>query len=244
MKNFCIIPAKGTSTRLAKKNLLKLGEHTLLAYSIRKAIKSNIFDAICVSTEDKEIAGVARKYGLEVPFLRPASLSRDPATIMDVVMHALEYYADRNMEFDNVTVLLPTSPFVEVDHILDAHNQYFTKKAEALLGVTECEFPPFNAWIVKGDCMEPCFSDSPYKFTQSTSCPVTYRSNGAILILNVGMLKKFGHYKNLNMTPYIMDAISSIDIDNELEYTFAKFVFSHNSGNMEKELFSDKKSNI
>ena len=230
MSRICIIPAKGASTRLAKKNLLKLGEHSLLAYSIRKAINAKLFEKICVSTEDEKIAGIAKKYGADVPFTRPAELSRDPATIIDVAKHALDYYLNREFNFTTATILLPTSPFVSVNHILEAQHLFDENNSGALLSVTPCEFPPFNSWVISGEknnkFLEPCFPDSAYKFTQSTSCPITYRSNGAILIINIKNLRNSGHYHGSGIVPYVMEPECSIDIDTEFEYNFAKYIYS------------------
>ena len=237
MSHICIIPSKGKSTRLARKNLLKLGDHSLLAYSIQKAKKCNIFSHICVSTEDEDIATEAKKYGAEVPFIRRAHLSEDPATIMDVINHALSSY-EEDKELTTITVLLPTTPFVVIDDIVNAHEVFYSNNSEALLGVTKCEFPPFNSWVIDDkNILMPCFPESPYKFTQSTSCPDTYRSNGAILILDISKLKELGHYKDLKITPYVMDSDRSLDIDTEFEYKFAKFIFDSNAKQMEKELF-------
>lgn len=225
----CLIPAKGGSTRLARKNLLPLGGRPLIAHAIEKARSAGCFAAICVSTEDSEIAAVARRYGAETPFVRPDTLARDPATIVDVMLHALEQYRGLGTEFEQICVLLPTTPFVTLDDIRAAMALFADCKKSVLLGVTQTEFPPFNAWLVNagGDhpVLEPCFPDSPYKYTKSTECPQTYRSNGAVLIVSTkGFVQNRG-YRGMEIVPYIMPTLRSIDIDTRDEYLYAQYLY-------------------
>ncbi|WEJ63790.1 acylneuraminate cytidylyltransferase family protein [Thiomicrorhabdus lithotrophica] len=227
-KSICLIPAKGASTRLPNKNKLPLDGKPLVTIAIEKALKSAIFDEVCVSTEDLELSEMAKNAGASVPFIRPESLSHDPATIVDVMLHAIAYYEQNNCYFDDITVLLPTSPFVDIEDIIKAHEVFNNAGRNALLSVTEAEFPPYNAWLTRGEGKEkklaPCFPDSPFKNTKSTECPVSYRSNGAILIVNVAGLKSGKGYKHMDIVPYIMPAERSLDIDVQLEYEFAKFL--------------------
>ena len=171
-KALCLIPAKGCSTRLARKNLLPLDGEPLIVSAIKKTFAANIFDTICVSTEDEEIASIAHKVGAEVPFLRPEKLSRDPATIVDVMLHALGFYRRYGTEFDKVCVILPTTPFVQKEDIQQANKLFDSRPHMALLSVCEAEFPPFNAWLIEEkqhhSLLEPCFPDSSYRYTKST----------------------------------------------------------------------------
>ncbi len=235
--SICIIPAKGCSTRLPRKNLLPLGGHPMLAHSIRKAIASQKFDVVCVSTEDSEIAAVAREYGAEVPFLRPEHLSRDPSTIVDVILHALDEYEKTGVSFQRAVVLLPTSPFVTISHINEAHALYEKTGAESLLSVTKTEFPPFNAWLVSDSRLKPCFPDSPFKSTKSTECPNTYRSNGAILIVDVPKFRRARSYRELDLVAFVMPQEVSLDIDTRLEYDFARFLVETGSAHIDSEIF-------
>lgn len=231
----CLIPAKGCSTRLPRKNLLKLGNKSLLEHTIGKALGLNLFSNICVSTEDPEIQEIAKKTGAEAPFLRPEKLSRDPSTIVDVVIHAVEYYSQKqHKKFGHVCVLLPTSPFVNIEDIESAAVTYKESKTNALLSVCLTEFPPFNSWVLeesldtKGQVLKPCFPDSPYRHTKSTECPETYRSNGAILIVNVESLLRNRGYQGNDVTPFIMPQSRSLDIDTQYEYELAQFMYQKN----------------
>lgn len=226
----CLIPAKGCSTRLPKKNLLPLGGEPLIARIIYKAKTANVFAHICVSTESDEIATVAKASGGDVPFLRPENLSHDPSTIVDVALHALAFYeSEKKVRFKQVCVLLPTTPFVEVDDIKMALELYMTSDEKTLLSVSRTEFPPFNAWVVESreneNVLAPCFPDSPFRHTKSTECPVTYRSNGAVLIVDVENLKRNKSYHSSAIIPYEMPASKSLDIDTEADYQYAKFLY-------------------
>lgn len=239
-KSICLIPAKGASTRLPHKNVLPLDGHPMIAYAIRKAIKSNIFDTVCVSTEDEEIANISRQYGAEVPFIRPDDLSRDPATIVDVMLHALEFYDECGQNYHDMTVILPTAPFVTVSDILEAHKIFDNSRADALMSVTKTEFPPYNVWLIANSKknLTPCFPESPYKHTKSTECPDTYRSNGAILIVELSKFRKNKGYQNSTIVPYIMPNEKSLDIDTHHEYLFAKFLMESGSYKDQQEVFS------
>ncbi|NOQ81336.1 MAG: NTP transferase domain-containing protein [Methylophaga sp.] len=232
----CLIPAKGCSTRLPRKNMLPLGGEPLISRTIKKALKSGVFKTVCVSTEDQEIAEVAEKQGADVPFMRPEILSHDPATIVDVVLHALEYYQCQGEHFERVCVLLPTAPFVTISDINNAMDVFNERDGNALLSVTTTEFPPYNAWLINGTENEskliPCFPESPYRATKSTECPEAYRSNGAILIVNSQAIQNYNGYQSGGIIPYIMPSIRSLDIDTELEYQFA--VFLYEAGSHEK----------
>jgi N-acylneuraminate cytidylyltransferase/CMP-N,N'-diacetyllegionaminic acid synthase len=213
----------------------------MIAYSIKKAIKSNIFQTICVSTEDEEIAQISQEYGAEVPFIRPEVLSRDPATIIDVMLHALDFYHENGEYFNDMTVLLPTAPFVSVSDIHDAHKIFKHSSADALMSVTKTEFPPYNEWLIANsdseDYLMPCFPNSPYKHTKSTECPITYRSNGAILIVEMGNFKKHRGYQGSKIVPFIMPPNRSLDIDTRHEYMFAKYLMESGIYEYKQEIF-------
>jgi CMP-N-acetylneuraminic acid synthetase len=212
--------------------MLPINGKPMIVNAIEKAIKANIFDEICVSTEDEEIAKISTLSGASVPFIRPEHLSKDPSTIIDVMLHTLEHYQSQDKKYDNICVLLPTAPFVLVKDICTAYEVFNQHQGNALLSVSPTEYPPFNAWItVKKDeltLLEPCFPESPYKYIKSTECPATYRSNGAILIVGIDAFLKQRTYRSLPMVPYIMPAERSLDIDTHFEYEFAKYLANTN----------------
>ena len=229
-KSICLIPAKGNSVRLPRKNVLPLNGKPMITFAIKKAIDSNLFNTVCVSTEDKEIANMSEQFGAEVPFLRPIELTRDPATIVDVMIHAINHYKKKDIEFEQITVLLSTAPFVTMKEIDTAHKIFENSSADALLSVTATDFPPYNAWLINDldgtNYLTPCFPESEYRNTKSTECPQAYKSNGAILIVNTKKLIKNLGYQNLKIMPYVMPVEHSLDIDTVYDYKIAKLLFN------------------
>ena len=227
-RSLCLIPAKGLSERLPRKNMLFLNGKPLVVNVIEKAIKSLQFDEISVSTEDDEIAEVAKNTGASVPFLRPEFLSKDPSTLIDVMLHTLEFYQKNGIAFDSICILLPTSPFVLIQDIIEAKKIYDKNPKNTVMSVSPTEFPPFNSWIINEnngiDQLQPCFPDSKFKFTKSTECPKTFRSNGAVLITEVENLLKCRTYRENPILPYIMPSERSLDIDTNFDYQLAKFI--------------------
>lgn len=120
MKNLAIIPARGGSKRIPRKNIKHFLGKPIIAYSIEAALKSNLFNEIMVSTDDEEIARISRKYGANVPFFRSAENSSDYATTEDVILEVLSLYGEHGRCFDNVCCLYSTAPFVTADRLNEA----------------------------------------------------------------------------------------------------------------------------
>lgn len=123
MKNLCIIPARGGSKRIPRKNVKPFLGKPMLAYSIDAAQKSNLFDEIMVSTDDDEIAEVAKNYGASVPFMRSAETASDFATTADVLKEVVKKYQERGIEFDNFCCFYATAPLVQSRDIVAAYER-------------------------------------------------------------------------------------------------------------------------
>ena len=139
--NICVIPARGGSKRILGKNIREFNGKPIIAYSIEAAVKSNCFDKVIVSTNDCKIAEVAKKYGAEIPFIRPSELSDDYTTILPVVKHAIQWLEDNGNLVENVCCLYATAPFIQPKIIFKAFQQLQQSKAEYCLGVTGFSFP-------------------------------------------------------------------------------------------------------
>ena len=123
MKNLCIIPARGGSKRIPRKNIKPFMGKPIIAYSIEAALKSGLFDEVMVSTDDEEIAETARKYGAKVPFMRNAETSNDYAGTDDVILEVLKIYKEQGREFDTVCCIYSTAPFVTSDRLVEAYSK-------------------------------------------------------------------------------------------------------------------------
>jgi len=139
--SICIIPARGGSKRIPRKNIKAFNGKPIIAYSIEAALESNCFDQVIVSTDDNEIAEVAKTYGAKVPFIRPAELANDYAGTIPVIKHAIEWLENHNNTIDNVCCLYATAPFIQSQTIFKAFQQMKESKADYCFSVTSFAFP-------------------------------------------------------------------------------------------------------
>ena len=136
-----IIPARGGSKRIPRKNIKPFHGKPLIAYSIEAAIKSQCFDKIIVSTDDDEIAKVALEYGAEVPFIRPAAISDDHATTMDVINHAIIWCKEHEFEVSHVCCIYATAPFISSDAVKSGLISLIEGKFNYAFSATSFPFP-------------------------------------------------------------------------------------------------------
>ncbi len=139
--NIAIIPARGGSKRIPRKNIKEFHGKPIIAYSIEAALLSGCFDKVIVSTDDKEIAEVASKYGAEIPFIRPCEISDDYATTLDVIEHAVQWYLNKGEVPDNVCCIYATAPFVNADSLKSAFKTLKNSKLDYVFSATSYAFP-------------------------------------------------------------------------------------------------------
>jgi N-acylneuraminate cytidylyltransferase len=139
--NICVIPARSGSKRIPHKNIKVFNGEPIIAYSIEAALESNCFEQVIVSTDDNEIAEVAKTYGAKVPFIRPSELSNDYAGTVPVIKHTIEWLEDQNNTIDNVCCLYATAPFIQSQTISKAFQQLQESKADYCFSVTSFAFP-------------------------------------------------------------------------------------------------------
>lgn len=140
MKNLCIIPARGGSKRIPRKNIKPFMGKPIMGYSIEAALKSGLFDEVMVSTDDLEFAEVARQFGAAVPFLRSEKTANDYATTVDVLLEVIETYKHRGMLFDTICCLYSTAPFVTSERLKEAYSK-LTDKVDACFTMVEYSYP-------------------------------------------------------------------------------------------------------
>ena len=139
--NICVIPARGGSKRIPRKNIKKFNGKPIIAYSIEAALASSCIDQVIVSTDDQKISEVAKEYGAQVPFIRPEKLSTDYIATNPVISHAVEWMEDHGNHIDAVCCLYATAPFVQTDTISDAYENFINLKADFCFTVTSFPFP-------------------------------------------------------------------------------------------------------
>lgn len=220
-----LIPAKGGSVRLARKNLRPLGGKPLLQWTIDAALGSGCLDRVVVSTEDEEAADLARRSGAEVPFLRPAELARDPYGVAEVCLHALETLEKAGDRFEHLVVMLPTSPFRAPRHIAEALQLYHRLRADFLMSVTPVDASLLAAHVLKGDFMEPLHPEWIGKLgarAAGSNLPALVKSNGAVTVLHVPRFTAERHYYVYPLVAYPMPMPAGLDVDTEEDLLLAE----------------------
>lgn len=220
-KTLAVIPARGGSTRIPRKNVREVGGKPLIAHTIEQAMGVEAIDKSVVSTDDEEIKDVAEQYGGNVPFKRPASLATDTASTAAVVTHALDFYASRGEKFETVCVLQVTAPLRRQEDIIEALEKLESHNCDTLVSVAEYHNPP--QWALKRDTEgyldekflpKTLFTDN-YIRSQDTDRLV--HPNGAIFVADVEYWCEAETFYTDRTLSYEMPAIRSFDIDEPWE---------------------------
>lgn len=219
-----VIPARGGSKGVPGKNIKELAGKPLIAYTIEAAFEADIFQKIIVSTDSREIADIAVRYGAEVPFLRPDEISKDMTSSDDVILHALGYYANLGIKYEEVCKLQPTSPFRTGMHLLEAYRLFHDKQANYLVSVCECEHSPLWAGIISDDLRLDNFISDEVKRACRQDLPTYYRLNGAIYMGKTNEFCANKSFLGKKCIAYIMDQKVSIDMDSQLDFEVAEIL--------------------
>lgn len=223
MSSIAIIPARSGSKGLIDKNIKKLNNKPLMAYSIEAAIESKMFDSVVVSTDSEEYALIAKKYGAEVPFLREASLANDLASSWDVVEDVLRRYEKSGVVFENFMLLQPTSPLRSDIDIIEAYKIMKNKNAQAVVSVCEVDHSPLWSNTLPTNQSLACFIDDKNNI-QRQKLEQYYRINGAIYLINTEFFYSSHEIYRKGCYAYIMDKERSIDIDTYLDFKIAETI--------------------
>ncbi|GAB6149065.1 MULTISPECIES: acylneuraminate cytidylyltransferase family protein [Clostridium] len=226
-KILAIIPARGGSKGIPHKNIMKIGEKPLIAYSIEAAKESKYIDYILVSTDDTCIKEVSLRYGAKVPFLRPDEISTDRAKSIDVVLHGIDYLKEHNENFHYVILLQPTSPLRTSDDIDTAIESVIEANKDSLISVCECSENPILMRTIEKEKLKPVLEFNGDNLRRQ-ELPTFYVFNGAIYINKVDMLQNKKEFVDENTMPFIMDIKKSIDIDNMIDAKIAEMILKEN----------------
>ena len=221
MNSLCFIPAKGRSLRLKKKNFLKIGGKELFVRAIEAAKNSKCFKKIIVSSEDKTILKIAKDYGA-LPVLREKKLSKKDVRVKDVLKKFLK---KDNTIYDNITMLMPTSPLRNSRHIKEAHNKFCSSNCKTLVSIKEFNFNPGMALKIYRKKLIP-FYGKKFKWKRENFFPKAYHFNGAIFIAEYKYFIKNFTFIDDQTIPYVMDEVSSIDVDTLEDLQLAEFYYN------------------
>lgn len=220
MKKLFLIPARGGSKGLPRKNILPLAGRPMIHYTLDAAKGAmEPGDELCVSTDDEEIIQVVKDCGVEVPFKRPAELASDTASSEAVIKHAIEWYKERGKSFDVVVLLQVTSPLRNATHVKEAL-ALWSDEIDMVVSVKETDANPYYVLFEE---YEKGFLEKSKEgnFTRRQDCPKVYEYNGAVYIFGSADFEKGGFTSFTKIRKYVMDKRASLDVDDEIDYRLA-----------------------
>jgi CMP-N,N'-diacetyllegionaminic acid synthase len=224
MINLAIIPARGGSKGLKNKNILPLSGKPLISYTIECAKQSIHVNHTIVSTDSLEIAKVSQDSEAEVPFIRPAELSSDTASSVDVLIHAVkEFEKETGKKVSNVILLQPTSPLRTTAQLNQAIELYLANEQTPVVSVCESESHPYYLRKISGNQLVPYDGTTNNHLRRQDLEPV-YQLNGAIYITSRDFLIEHGLIYKDKVIPYIMSKQTSIDIDDKFDFLTAEAI--------------------
>lgn len=223
MKRLAIITARGGSKRIPRKNIKPFLGKPILAYSIEAAVASGLFDEVMVSTEDEEIAEIAKQYGAKVPFYRSEKTAGDFATTNDVLLEVIEEYEKRGEFFDVACCVYPTAPFVTAEKIKDAMAQLEASDADTLIPVVQFSYPPQRAMVIRNEKLE--FKYLEYIDSRSQDLEKEYHDVGQFYCFKVPAYKDNKKLMLGSILPYVVDEMEVQDIDNESDWKIAEIKY-------------------
>lgn len=223
MKSIAIIPARSGSKGVKDKNIKEINGIPLMAYSIKCALESKMFEKVFVSTDSREYAAIAERYGADAHFLRSENNSSDSAGTWDVVKEVIAHFKEENIEYENIMLLQPTSPLRTVDDIKESFRLMKKKGANAIISVTEVEHSPLWCNTLPADLSMDSFHNEKSVNIPRQALPIFYRLNGAIYLLKKEEIYQQYMFKN-KCYAYIMPNIRSYDIDTELDFKIVEYL--------------------
>jgi pseudaminic acid cytidylyltransferase len=222
--NVAVIPARAGSKRIPNKNIKLFAGQPIIAYSIEAAQLTGIFDRILVSTDSETIARVARQFGAEVPFLRPAELSDDHTPTAPVVAHALNWLAASGCPAEHVCCIYATAPFVRPEYIAEGYHLLTERRVSSVFSVTPFPFPIFRALqIAENGHVAMLWPE--YELTRSNDLPAAYHDAGQFYWLNCQAFLQDKKMYRRDALPVILPPYLVRDIDTAEDWETAEHMF-------------------
>jgi N-acylneuraminate cytidylyltransferase len=228
MKSIALIPARSGSKRIPHKNISYLGGHPMLAYTIRAAIESDVFDAVVCATDSSLYADIARHYGAEVPFLRAADISGDKSPDIDWVVWMLGKLVKQRREYDVFSILRPTNPFRLAATIQRAWAVFSQDlSADSLRAIERCKQHPGKMWVIRGARMLPLMpftnDKTPWHSNQYTALPEIYTQNASLEIAWSRIALEQNTIAGEVIIPFISLGLEGFDVNEPEDLVLAKY---------------------
>ncbi len=224
MSNLAIIPARGGSKRIPRKNIKLFLGKPIIAYSIEAAMNSGLFNEVMVSTDDAEIAEIAIQYGAKVPFMRSDKMSNDFATTFDVVVEVINSYKEKEIKFENVCCIYPCAPFVIEQKLEEAYDLFVKEHFDAVFPVMQFGFPIQRA-LQMDDFGKISFFYPENALTRSQDLLPSFHDAGQFYWMNVASCMEQQKIITANTGSIIITELEGQDIDNEVDWKLAELKY-------------------
>lgn len=222
--NLCIIPARGGSKRIPRKNIKIFLGKPIIAYSIEAALNSGLFKEVMVSTDDEEIAEMAKQYGAKVPFMRSESNANDFATTMDVLKEVVLNYKELNQNFGYICCLYPTAPFVTSQKLLQAHKILIDQNYDSVLPIIKYSFPVQRSFGMNDFSNKIHYQFEQFKNTRSQDLESFYHDAGQFYWMKKSVLDADTVVSD-NTGAIVISELEGQDIDNETDWKLAELKY-------------------
>ncbi len=220
--SIAIITARGGSKRIPRKNIKLFCGKPIIAYSIEAALQSGLFEEVMVSTDDEEIAGIAREFGASVPFMRSSTSAGDYASTDDVLLEVLTAYKEQGREFASFCCLYPTAPFVTAQKLKTAME--LLKAADSVMPVVAFSFPPQRCMVIN-EAGELQMKWPEHAKTRSQDLEPYYHDCGQFYCCRTAPFLQYGTTDLPGMLPMIMSELEVQDIDNPDDWAIAELKY-------------------
>ncbi|PRR82846.1 cytidylyltransferase domain-containing protein [Clostridium vincentii] len=222
-----IIPARGGSKGIPRKNIKLLNGKPLISYTIEEALKSKYIDRVIVSTDNEEIANISKSYGAECPFLRPIELAQDDSTTMDTILYNINELKEK---FDYICLLQCTSPLRNAEDINKTIERVIETDSDSIISVCESQDNPYWTTVIEQEKLKFLLINGE-KIKRRQELPTTYKVNGSIYLMKTHILMSEKKLFTDNTVAYIMSQEHSVDIDTLLDFKFAEVLIRERNDN-------------
>lgn len=237
MKSVALIPARSGSKRVSNKNIKPLAGHPLIAYTVRAAIDSGIFDAVICATDNSIYADIARYYGAEVPLLRPAKISGDKSSDIEWVVWMLQQLKAEGRNYEVFSILRPTSPFRLPQTIQRAWKAFSADTtADSLRAIEKCKQHPGKMWVIQGKRMLPImpFSNgtTPWHSIQYAALPEIYAQNASLEIAWSRLALEHNTIAGEAIIPFVSLDLEGFDINETEDWLLAEHFLANGQASL------------
>ncbi len=223
MTRIAIIRARGGSKRIPRKNIKNFHGKPIISYTIKSAIESKLFDEVMVSTDDDEIAEIAKKYGATIPFLRSDQSSNDTATTVEVISEVLSKYESLGISYNEFCCIYPCAPFVSSDLIIEAYQKFSAGNFDTVFPIVRYSTPIQRALKTSGDLVE--MYDNRFQNIRSQDLPLAFYDAGMFYWSSKKNIEKNNKLFTENSSFIELDELRTQDIDNEIDWKLAELKY-------------------